>query len=98
MSEQLREKIAIKGATAYFEVWEKLFEEQKDNWRQWARESILPLIKEALPELAKEAGYVKLAKDQSLPEDVGCCMDCNDSNKMLKAGWRKVEVKDEKYL
>ncbi len=30
-------------------------------------DQILALIKEALPELAKAAGYVKLAKDQNLP-------------------------------
>ena len=28
-------------------------------------DEILALVKEALPELAKEAGYVKLAEDQS---------------------------------
>ena len=47
MAEQLREKIAIEGATAYFEIWDKLSDEQKNNWREWAKESILPLVKEA---------------------------------------------------
>ena len=37
-------------------------------------------------------GYVKLAKNQDLPEGVGQCMDCLDSYKMLKAGFRKVEL------
>ena len=30
------------------------------------------------------------ADDQSLPEGVGLCMDCLDSDKMLKAGFVKV--------
>ena len=45
-------KIAKEGATAYFELWERLSNEHKENWRQWVRNKILPLI--------EKAGYVKL--------------------------------------
>jgi len=42
--EQLREKIAIAGATAYFELWGKLSEEQRGYWRAWADNQILVSI------------------------------------------------------
>ena len=45
-------------------------------------------------EAFKEAGYVKLAEDQTLPDTVGQCMDCTDSDKLLEAGWRKVDYGD----
>ena len=54
-------------------------------------------IKEALPELAKAAGYVRLSPDQNLPEiphhtcesplDFGLGMDF-----LVNKGWRRVEV------
>ena len=48
MTEQeLIDGIAKEGATAYFEMWDNLFEEQKNNWRQWAEDRILPIIKKA---------------------------------------------------
>ena len=34
----------------------------------WRANQLMALIKETLPELAKEAGYVKLAEDQTLPK------------------------------
>lgn len=53
----IREEIATAGATAYFELWEKLSEEQRDNWRTWANDQILPLIpdeQEIRKQLVKE--------------------------------------------
>ncbi len=55
------------------------------------------LLKEYLPELAKENGYVKLAKDQSLPPRIrkmGWIDDNTDEvqQEMLKTGFRKVEL------
>jgi len=45
--------------------------------------------------LIKEAGYVKLADDQSLPEKPfypDKSIYCETQQDMLKAGWRKVEL------
>ena len=70
-------------------------------------DQLLALVLKHLSELAKKAGYVKLADDQSLPPtyfanrkkmpwisdyDVEICAQAD----MLKAGWRKVivEVKE----
>ena len=39
--------------------------------------------------LIKEAGYVKLVKDQSMPELAGYKVA---QEELLKAGWRKVEL------
>lgn len=43
-----REKIAIAGANAYFQMWKELSEEQRDNWRTWADNKILALYPEPL--------------------------------------------------
>ena len=39
------------------------------NWRSSLPDQILALLKEALPELAKEAGYVELVDDPHLNEE-----------------------------
>jgi len=58
--QELREKIAKEGATAYFQLWEDLSLQEQANWCIWAKEKIQPIFEEALPELSKEAGYVRL--------------------------------------
>lgn len=103
MTEQeLIEKIAIEGATTCFTLWKKLSGGEKDNWRNWAERKILPIVKEALPELAKKAGYVKLADDQNLPalplfrwigygEERTARLAYEAAQQdMLKQGWKKV--------
>jgi len=40
--EQVREAIAKIGASAYFNYWPVIIEEQRDNWRTWA-EQVLSL-------------------------------------------------------
>jgi len=62
------------------------------------------LLVDQILALIKEAGYVKLAENQSLPfRAPNCeCVDCwssirylheiQDGEKMLKEGWRKVEI------
>ena len=53
--QELVERIAQEGASAYFQMWDTLSEGQKANWQEWARDQIMPLIKDFLPKLAKEA-------------------------------------------
>lgn len=66
---------------------------------------ILTLIKEALPALAKDNGYVKLAKDQTLPKNPYNTSYSTEVSKyynvaydMLKGDstgkWRKVELEE----
>ncbi len=51
--------------------------------------------------LIKEAGYVKLAKDQTLPPysgnliDLGVRVEKARDIVLLKAGWRKVELEEK---
>lgn len=58
------------------------------SWMEVAKQTIA---------LIKEAGYVKLAEDQNLPENyfppgtIGFAMREKAEQDMLKAGWRKVE-------
>ncbi len=94
MEQELREK--IESILAY-----SVPTENRKDWAKFASKEVLALIKEALPELAKEAGYVKLAEDQSLP---GSWYSAGEHSGMLNllfsnpgililigAGWRKVE-------
>lgn len=63
VDQDLREKIASKGANAYFNAWDKLTQKEKDNWLHWAS-GILALFSE----WAKENGWVELAEDSSYLE------------------------------
>ncbi len=69
----------------------------KDYWLEDATQ-ILALIKEALPELAKEAGYVKLAEDQTIdiPDGVFFSKEAKacgfTKRSFIEAGWRKVDA------
>ena len=46
--QELVEQIAKEGATAYFDYWDKVVAaDQKDNWLEWAKGRIMPLIKKA---------------------------------------------------
>lgn len=84
VAEQLREKIASidfcwdncgeianvckkqKSCAAFGDRHNKSYGHTILDYRR--TDQILVLIKEALPELAEEAGYVKLAEDQTFPE------------------------------
>lgn len=44
-----------------------IYPDKVENYLEQA-DQILDILKETLPELAKEAGYVKLEEDQSLPK------------------------------
>ena len=69
MTEQeLVERIAQEGASAYFQQWDTLTEGQRANWQKWVSDQIMPSIKEALPELAKEAGYAKPPESMEITE------------------------------
>jgi len=57
--DRVRGEIAIAGATAYFELWEKLTDDQRDNWRKWADGQVLSI-----------KGLRIEADDQSLPEKI----------------------------
>ena len=47
--EKLIEMLAMEGVNLYNfpNLWERLRKGEKDNWRNWARDKILPHIKEA---------------------------------------------------
>lgn len=96
-SDDLREKIAeqlyywyshpLKAVDIWYEIkWADLGEQDREGFYKRA-DQIIKLF----PQWAKENGWVKLDKDQSLPE----CLDGNRPRQkafrdMLKAGFRKV--------
>ena len=47
--EKLVEDIAKEGVALYAfpNLWERLHKSEKDSWREWAKNKILPLVKEA---------------------------------------------------
>ena len=108
--QELREKIAKELCLQDGLDWGWLKEQQrykgKKDCEYYIRKanSILALF----PEWARANGYVKLADDQSLPDALTTTIERHMDGKperfrqgyiqgrdeLLKAGWRKVEVKD----
>ena len=68
-----------------------LFNTNKIGYTE-ARERFLVIIEEALPELARKVGYVKLAEDQSLSDNV---YQVPLKQFLTANGWRRVEEKHE---
>ncbi len=89
-TEQLREKITRIEITVS-QPRENII--QVKELGQEVADQILASVKKVLPELAKEAGYVKLANDQSTDIYYGEVADVLP--RMKRDGWRKVEVKIE---
>ena len=104
MDKELREKIAIKIHTSERMLVRIVYETSPLNcsWEELPKGFRELYLQEALSYIAliKEAGYVKLAGDQSLPSFRNAVnKSYNDymlgQEDMLKAGWQKAEVQDE---
>ncbi len=71
--ERVIDQIAERCASAFFNTWKKLNEEQKDNWRRYVKSSILsiPVEGKTIKELIEGWTNGKLREldpNQSLPD------------------------------
>ena len=66
----------------------------RDNLIRWLShyESLeqKPLVSDTLDQILSIRGIAVLSDDQSLPKGVGLCTSCLDSDKILKANFRRM--------